>query len=82
MQSVARSHDRPEATGGSVQEHRTQVGVECPQCHFRQFMEVDSDLVSTLQDSKVAKEIYAELQAWMVSRCPDHLKLISGLSKN
>jgi len=63
-------------------EHRAQVGVECPQCHFRQFMEVDSDLVDTFKDSQVAKKIYAELQAWVVSRCPEHLRAISGMSKN
>ncbi|HEY6291796.1 MAG TPA: hypothetical protein VI455_09590 [Terriglobia bacterium] len=63
-------------------EHRAQVGVECPQCHFRQFMEVETDLVGTLQDSRVAQKVYAELQAWMISRCPEHLKAIAGMSKN
>jgi hypothetical protein len=64
------------------QQHRAHVGVECPQCHYRQFIEVDSDLVGTFQDSKVARTIHAELQAWMLSRCPEHLKVISGMSKN
>ena len=45
-------------------------------------MEVDSDLVDTFKDSQVAKKIYAELQAWVVSRCPEHLRAISGMSKN
>lgn len=64
------------------QQHRAHVGVECPQCHFRQFMEVDSDLSGTLADSKVTRKIFAELQAWMLSRCPDHLRAIAGMSRN
>ncbi len=63
-------------------DHRTQVGLECPHCQFRQFMEVNSDLVGTLADSKVVRRIYAELETWMVSHCPDHLRAISELSKN
>ena len=65
-----------------MEQHRAQVGVECPQCHYRQFMEVDSDLVGDLQDSKVVRKIHAELESWMVSRCPEHLKVISGFSRN
>jgi hypothetical protein len=65
-----------------VEQHRAHVGVECPQCHFRQFMEVDSDLEATLKDSQVTRKIFAELQAWMLSRCPDHLRAIAGMSKN
>ncbi len=65
-----------------MDQHRAQVGVECPQCHFRQFMEVDSDLGGALSDNVVARKIYAELQAWMVSRCPEHLRVISGMSRN
>jgi len=65
-----------------VELHRAHVGVECPQCHFRQFVEVDSDLDGTLKDSKVANKILVELQAWMLSRCPDHLRAIAGMSKN
>lgn len=45
-------------------------------------MEVETDLVGTLQDSRVAQKVYAELQAWMISRCPEHLKAIAGMSKN
>jgi hypothetical protein len=44
-------------------------------------MEVDSDLAGTFSDNAVAQQIYA-VQAWMVSRCPEHLKVISGLSRN
>jgi hypothetical protein len=45
-------------------------------------MEVESDLVGALQDSKVTRTIYAELQAWMISRCPDHLRAIAAVSRN
>lgn len=45
-------------------------------------MEVDSDLGGMLSDGAVARKIYAELQAWMVSRCPEHLRAISAMSKN
>jgi len=69
-------------SAATAAQHRTHVGVECPQCHFREFMEVDSDLGGTFNDNAVARKIYAELQAWMVSRCPDHLKAISRLSRN
>jgi hypothetical protein len=65
-----------------IEQHRAQIGVECPQCHYRQFVEVDSDLVGTFQDSKVARVIHGELQAWMVSRCPEHLRMISTISRN
>lgn len=62
--------------------HRAQVGVECPQCHIKQFMEVDFDREKELRNSPLALEIRAQLEAWMVSRCPDHLGVISHLSKN
>ena len=45
-------------------------------------MEIDSDLEGTFADNVVARKIYAELQAWMVSRCPEHLRVISGMSRN
>jgi hypothetical protein len=45
-------------------------------------MEVDSDLDGTLKDSQVTRKILAELQAWMLSRCPEHLRAIAGMSKN
>ena len=45
-------------------------------------MEVDSDLDGIFTDNEVSRKIYAELQAWMVSRCPEHLKVISGMSRN
>lgn len=61
-------------------EQRAQVGVECPQCQRRQFMEVEID--PRLMNSPVAREILAHLQEWMLSRCPDHLGDFLNLSKN
>ena len=41
-------------------------------------IEVDSSLLKT----PVAREIQAHLQAWIASRCPDHLNVIAQKSKN
>ncbi len=61
-------------------EHRAQVGVECPQCHGKQFVEVQFD--KPLENSPLAIEIQTHLEAWMASRCPDHLSAISKFCKN
>ncbi len=61
-------------------ERRTQVGVECPQCHWRQFMEVEMD--EAFLGSPLYKEIRQHLEAWVRSQCPDHLGLIVQMSKN
>ena len=61
-------------------EQRAQVGVECPQCHCKQFMEMEVE--SELLKSPIAKEIKAHLEAWLASRCPDHLGIIARMSKN
>ncbi len=45
-------------------------------------MEVETDLGGEFGDNAVARKIYAELQAWMVSRCPEHLRAITAMSKN
>lgn len=60
--------------------HHAQVGVECPQCHWKQFVEVQ--LEQPAMDHPIALEIRRQLEAWMASRCPDHLNAISLLSKN
>lgn len=59
-------------------EHRTQVPVECPQCHWRHFLEIE------VEDwkSAAAAEIRAHLEAWLASRCPAHLGPIMEMSKN
>lgn len=61
-------------------EHRAQVGIECPTCHLRQFVEVQ--LENPLSDSPMAEFIRAQLAAWLASRCPDHLVPILEQSKN
>jgi hypothetical protein len=61
-------------------ERRTQVGVECPQCHWRQFMEIEVD--SRLLESPIAVEIWHHLEQWLKSRCPDHLGPMLEHSKN
>jgi hypothetical protein len=52
-------------------EQRSQVGIECPQCHWRQFMEVEID--ERLLSSPLATDIRHHLEEWVKSRCPDHL---------
>jgi len=61
-------------------EQRTQVGVQCPKCHWRQFMEVEMD--PQIMNSPLAQEIRTHLQEWMLSRCPDHLGEFLKTSKN
>lgn len=61
-------------------EHRALVGVECPQCHGRQFMELS--LEKTIMDSPMAHEIERALREWLRSQCPDHLGLIVQKMKN
>jgi hypothetical protein len=61
-------------------EQRAQVGVQCPQCHRKQFMEIEVE--TSLLGSPVAREIQAHLEAWMASRCPDHLNIIAEMMKN
>jgi len=70
---------RAVSTGVNV-EQRTQVGVECPKCHRRQFMEIEID--TGLLNSPLAQEIQAHLQEWMLSRCPDHLGEFLKSSRN
>jgi hypothetical protein len=61
-------------------ERHAQVGVECPQCHLRQFMEVEVD--ERLLNAALYQEIRSHLEEWLKSRCPDHLGEIAKLSKN
>lgn len=61
-------------------EQRAQVGVECPKCHRRQFMEVEID--KQLLESPLARDIQAHLEEWLLSRCPDHLGEFLNLSRN
>ena len=61
-------------------EHRAQVGVECPRCHWKQFMELSLD--QAIMDTPVASEIQRQLQEWLRSRCPDHLGALLQKMKN
>ncbi|HVB28853.1 MAG TPA: hypothetical protein VNG91_03470 [Terriglobia bacterium] len=60
--------------------HRAQVGVECPTCHARQFMEVQLD--NPMNNSPAVEEIHRQLEAWIASRCPDHLGPLLESSMN
>ena len=61
-------------------EHRAQVAVECPQCHWRHFVEGNLDL--SLADGPYGKEIQVHIQEWLRSRCPNHLGTFLKFSKN
>jgi len=61
-------------------ELRGLVGVECPQCHWKQFMELGFD--QAIMDSPAAREIQHQLEEWLRSRCPDHLGAILETMKN
>lgn len=63
-----------------MMEHRAQVGVECPQCHARQFLEIQ--LESPEESSPAFREIRRQLEAWVASRCPDHLGPLLKAGKN
>ncbi len=59
-------------------DHHAQVPVQCPVCNWRHFLEVEVE-----DFSKVAGgELREHLEAWIASRCPDHLGPILQMSKN
>lgn len=60
--------------------HRAQVGIECPQCHVKQFMEIQLD--KPVSNFPAAEEIRRQLESWIASRCPDHLGPILKSSMN
>jgi hypothetical protein len=72
--------DGPVQTAEGSIEHRAQVGIECPQCHGRQFVEIHLD--QPLEETPMGREIRGQLEAWMASHCPDHLSAISKFSRN
>ncbi|MGO9273934.1 MAG: hypothetical protein ACLQOO_27465 [Terriglobia bacterium] len=61
-------------------EQRAQVPVECPQCHWKHFVEMEID--QRMIRSPLYAKIQKELEEWIRSRCPDHLGVIAGFSKN
>ena len=60
--------------------HHAQVGVVCPTCSRRHFLEVGAD--DSLLNSPAGKEIRSHLEAWLASRCPDHLGQFAEISRN
>ena len=52
-------------------EQRAQVGIDCPKCQRRQFMEIEID--PEIANSPLAREVQRHLEEWLLSRCPDHL---------
>jgi hypothetical protein len=71
----------PQSKGASEQTfHHAQVGVVCPTCSRRHFLEVGAD--DSLLNSSAGKEIRAHLEAWLASRCPDHLGEIAEINRN
>jgi hypothetical protein len=54
------------------------VPVQCPVCNWRHFLEVEIDD----WDLTVGSEVRRHLEAWIASRCPDHLGPILEMSKN
>ena len=61
-------------------QHRARLGVECPQCHWRHFLEVNLD--RSLVDGPYGQEMQAHIQEWLRSHCPDHLGTFLNFSKN
>lgn len=61
-----------------LMEHRAQVPVQCPVCHWRHFLEIQAEE----WDPAAGSEIRKHLEAWIASRCPDHLGPILEMSKN
>jgi hypothetical protein len=59
-------------------EHRAQVPVECPVCKWRHFLEIEVED----RDLTAGSEVRKHLEAWIASRCPDHLGPIFEMSKN
>ncbi|MGA2986169.1 MAG: hypothetical protein ABSG32_20380 [Terriglobia bacterium] len=59
-------------------EHHAQVPVQCPVCSWRHFLEVETEVWDLATGSEVRKH----LEAWIASRCPDHLGPILEMSKN
>jgi len=61
-----------------IMEHHAQVPVQCPVCSWRHFLEVETEVWDLATGSEVRKH----LEAWIASRCPDHLGPILEMSKN
>ena len=62
----------------SATEHLAQVPVQCPVCNWRHFLQVEVEDF----DKVAGAELRKHLEAWLASRCPDHLGPILEMSKN
>lgn len=43
---------------------------------------MEAEIETSLLNSPLYREIKNQLEAWILSRCPDHLGAIANLSKN
>lgn len=59
-------------------DHHAQVPVQCPVCNSRQFLGVEIEDFDKVGPAEIRKH----LEAWLASRCPDHLGPILEMSKN
>ena len=59
-------------------QQRAQIPVQCPVCSWRHFVEAEVEE----QDLKIGAELRKHLEAWIATRCPDHLGPIMEVSKN
>ena len=55
-----------------------QVPVQCPVCNWRHFMQMEVEE----RDLAAGTELRKHLEAWIASRCPDHLGPIMEMTKN
>ena len=62
----------------AVLEHHADVPVQCPVCNWRHFLHVEVEDFSKANGPEIQKH----LEAWLASRCPDHLGPILEMSKN
>jgi hypothetical protein len=71
---------QPTAAEQTAVQHRAQLPVQCPVCHWRQFIEVSLD--KSLLDTPYGREMQQHIQEWLRSRCPEHLGPIMETLKN
>jgi hypothetical protein len=55
-----------------------QVPVQCPVCNWRHFLGVEIEDFDKVEGPELRKH----LEAWLATRCPDHLGPILKMSRN
>jgi hypothetical protein len=55
-----------------------QMPVQCPVCSWRHFLPIEAEE----KDLVAGAELRKHLEAWIASRCPDHLGPILEMTKN